>query len=121
MSIDELLMELQKNYLKSFPAKIELIERLYQSGDTKALRVEFHKLKGTGLTYGIAEVSQVGEKMELLCLFKPEHLAQGIPLAIRFLHRMVELRNKGETPLPDQDADFQTLATLAKGLDALVK
>ena len=78
MSIEELLQQLQAQYLASLPAKITQIESQIASRDVDALRESFHKLKGTGRTYGLPEVSDFAEIVEDVCL---SHSAQATAAA----------------------------------------
>jgi|FLYM01.1.fsa_nt_gi HPt (histidine-containing phosphotransfer) domain-containing protein len=72
MTLDELLKNLQIEYLSELPSRIEVIKSHVESKDVRALVEDFHKLKGTGKTYGIPEISVIGEKMEMLLIKSPE-------------------------------------------------
>lgn len=71
--LNELLKSLQRDYLAELPAKIARIEAVLSppsGADPSALtdlRVAFHKLKGTGQTYGLPEVSELSACAEELC------------------------------------------------------
>ncbi len=65
--LSELLAELKAEYKKSFPTKVQLLQSLWQSQDWPNLTEEFHKLKGTGRTYGYPEVSILCEALEIYC------------------------------------------------------
>lgn len=65
--LEDLFAELKAEYLESFDEKITLIETLWQKQNRKDLQGEFHKIKGTGTTYGVREVSDVAEIMEDMC------------------------------------------------------
>jgi len=66
-SLQDVLAELQRNYIASMPGKITVLDGLWRAGELDKLRTEYHKLKGTGKTYGLPEVTQVGEALERLC------------------------------------------------------
>lgn len=75
MSLDDLLAQLQQTYIKNMPDKLQVMKKLIDSKDFKSLREEFHKIKGTGRTYGIPEVTDLGalvEEILILCDFKPQ-------------------------------------------------
>ncbi len=75
MNLDEILAKLQKKYIKNMPDKIKTMDKLIQVEDFKSLREEFHKIKGTGRTYGLAEVSDLGalfEEILILSEFQPK-------------------------------------------------
>ncbi len=63
--LSSILQELKQDYLKSLPVKIKLLKELTSEQNWEKLAVEYHKLKGTGKTYGFPEVSIVCEKMEI--------------------------------------------------------
>ncbi len=64
MSFQELMARLQREYLESLPSKIAEIEQDCQDGELERLKVAFHKVKGTGKTYGLPEITQVAEPIE---------------------------------------------------------
>ena len=67
----QVLFELKNEYLQNLPGKIEKIKKLTQEKKWNDLCDEYHKLKGTGKTYGYPEVSVICEQLELL-LMKPD-------------------------------------------------
>lgn len=74
MSIHDVLAELRKTYLEALPGRADGIERLLQEGKYNEVETEFHKLKGTGKTYGFPDISVVCEKLEFL--IQQENLSQ---------------------------------------------
>lgn len=64
--LSEVLDDLKKEYILSFPKKLEKIEKLTAEKNWKELADEYHKLKGTGKTYGFPQISTLCEKMELM-------------------------------------------------------
>jgi chemotaxis protein histidine kinase CheA len=60
----EMMKKLQQEYLASMPARLVRIHEQIRIRDIEALRGEFHKLKGTGRTYGFDAVSEVAEIAE---------------------------------------------------------
>ena len=62
-----MMAELKKEYISELPAKINYIETLIEQSNQTELENEFHKLKGTGKTYGVPEVSIICEKAEEAC------------------------------------------------------
>jgi len=60
------LNELKEEYLKKLPLKIDNLKSLTTAQNWAALEEEYHKLKGTGKTYGFPEISIVCEKLEYL-------------------------------------------------------
>lgn len=66
-NFNDLMKELQLEYLASFDEKIKNIQTYYEGRDWDSLELEFHKLKGTGSTYGIPEVTTLFEILEKVC------------------------------------------------------
>ena len=64
--LSTVLQELKEEYLQKFPQKIDKLKNLTQAQDWTGLEEEYHKLKGTGKTYGFADISLVCEKLEAL-------------------------------------------------------
>ena len=117
MSIQEVLAGLQKTYLASMPEKISLIESLFKAGDLEKLETEYHKLKGTGRTYGLPEFTQLGATLERICETEPSQLSRAVPLSLSLMTRMRDARVQGQSLTLDSEADFQTLVRIveAKG------
>jgi HPt (histidine-containing phosphotransfer) domain-containing protein len=114
LSIQDLLAELQKNYLASMPDKMKTIETLMKAGKTDLLRTEFHKLKGTGRTYGLPEISQLGAAVERLCEIDRPVLSQAVPLALTLMERSRAARVKGLTPTFDIDTDYLQIMAMVE-------
>lgn len=99
------------------PEKISLIESLHSAGDLEKLETEYHKLKGTGRTYGLPEFTQVGATLERICDVAPEALPQAVPLSLSLMARMRDARVQGTSVVIEAEPDFQTLVKIveAKG------
>lgn len=82
---DELMKNLRVEYLESLPSKLNELETSLQSRNLESLREDFHKLKGTGKTYGFPEISELGEMIERLLIEQPQSFAQIVPEAIEIL------------------------------------
>jgi HPt (histidine-containing phosphotransfer) domain-containing protein len=92
MSFDELMLELKRDYLKSMPQKFEIIGQALQAGDVALLREEFHKLKGTGKTYGIPEISELCAVIEQLCVNRSPHALADSKVALQILSEIHKTR-----------------------------
>ena len=112
MSIQEVLAGLQKTYLASMPEKIGLIESLFKLGDLEKLETEYHKLKGTGRTYGLPEFTDLGAALERICEIAPDTLAIAVPLSLNLMTRMRDARAQGRSVQLDGEPDFQTLVKI---------
>lgn len=109
MSIQDVLAGLQKTYLASMPDKITLIDSLHKANDLEKLETEYHKLKGTGRTYGLPEFTQLGALLERICASHPGELARAVPLSLSLMTRMRDARLQGVGLALDNEPDFQTL------------
>lgn len=75
MSLEDVLAQLQKTYIKNMPLKLQTMKTFIDTKDFKSLREEFHKIKGTGRTYGLPEVTDLGavfEEILIACDFSPQ-------------------------------------------------
>lgn len=77
-----LFAELKGEYLDTFPEKIKSIETFWQKRDRKNLQNEYHKIKGTGSTYGAEELSTIADIMEELCERDSQHLGMSIMISL---------------------------------------
>lgn len=114
MSIQDVLAGLQKTYLASMPEKITLIDSLFKSGDLEKLETEYHKLKGTGRTYGLPEFTQLGATLERICEIDPASLPKAVPLSLTLMSRMRDARVQGASVSLDNEPDFQTLVKIVE-------
>ncbi len=64
--LSAVLSELKSDYLKKLPSKIANLRTLTEAQNWEGLEDEYHKLKGTGKTYGFPEISTICEKLEFL-------------------------------------------------------
>lgn len=66
MSFQDVMAGLKKEYIESIPEKIAEIRSLHKTKNYPALRDAFHKLKGSGQTYGLPEITQIATPVEAL-------------------------------------------------------
>lgn len=116
MSFEKMMEELRREYVGSIPQKIKDIEAHLAAGDTATLRDDFHKLKGTGKTYGIPEISELGEAVEKICLRKPEAIPTVIPNALSLLHAIHTSRLAGQPFALAGNSIFTPIAEVAATL-----
>lgn len=119
MSLKNVLAGLQKDYIASIPEKMASISHHWQTGKLLDLQSDYHKMKGTGRTYGIPEITQLGAAMEALCLTYRSSLAQTVPLSLAILDRIRTIRERGEQFEIDNDPDFQEISRLVKNAPLL--
>jgi len=110
--MDDVLKELQLEYIQSIPAKITEIKNFLAQKDIDSLINSFHKLKGSGKTYGIAEVSSLGQFFELWMREKKDSVLPFIPVAAELLQRIYSHRQKNMPFAIEQDPDFVKLQSI---------
>jgi HPt (histidine-containing phosphotransfer) domain-containing protein len=85
--LSQVLKELKAEYLIKLPQRILLLKSLTEQNQWTCLEEEYHKLKGTGKTYGFPEISTVCERLEQLTqkseTRNPEIFAQAVLLLER--------------------------------------
>ena len=115
MTFDQMMAELREEYLASMPGKITDIESHIIARDCEKLRDDFHKLKGTGKTYGIPEISELGECMEKLCLKDFDKALECARQAIRILSQIKDCRSNGNQPFTlASDSEFPAILQALK-------
>ncbi len=95
---DEMMTELRMEYLASFDAKFDLMRGFLEGRDWYSLELEMHKLKGTGSTYGVPEVTELCQHMETTCREQGALEEQDLNKAIALL---IDIRKKYT-----EDAEF---------------
>ena len=112
MNFDELLRQLQAEYLASIPEKVTEIQLLIANGDTTKLREAFHKLKGTGKTYGMPEVSELCAVIEMICIKMPHAALQASETGAEMLQEIHQARSQKNNFALHEDARLHALRKL---------
>src|ERR1044072_5641520 len=112
MSFEDLVQSLQKEYLESLPEKIARIKIQIEASDAGNLRESFHKLKGTGRTYGLPEVSELAELTEKICVAQPKIAGEAATAAVGLLHDIHAAHTAAKTFQLHSDSRFQQLRKL---------
>lgn len=107
-----ILAELREEYLLRFPHKIALLKSLTESRKWRDLEEEYHKLKGSGKTYGYPEVSTVCQKLESLLMQDLVQDTEIFDQAIGLLEKMHQSYLKDESFDLQQDPFARTLLAL---------
>ncbi len=116
MSFDDLLKSLQADYLNSIPSKIETIRGQITNAGVSDLRESFHKLKGTGRTYGIPEISEMSAAIEQVCLQKSaDDAIKACTLGLIVLQAVYDARFAKREYALAQDPNFQLIGKLLQG------
>lgn len=111
-SLAEVLAGLQKSYLASMPEKISNLQALFQANDLVKLETEYHKLKGTGRTYGLPEVTQLGALLERICQIAPTQLTKTVPLSLTLLAKTRDSREKGQPYVLEGTHEFEEISRI---------
>lgn len=112
MSINDLLKELQLEYIQSLPEKMMEIETHLKSQNLELLINAFHKLKGSGKTYGLEEVTILGQFFESWLRKEGTKAMPFANYAIAILKRIEDARKK-QTPYDmTKDIDFKKLESM---------
>ena len=108
MSFEEMLKKLQEEYIENLPNKISQLEQLIKKMDKKELENLFHKLKGTGKTYGIPEASLLGKVMEKICQ-DDKDVNKHANISLDLLKKISEKRSQGDSFEIEFNQDYQQL------------
>lgn len=109
MSFESLMEELSREYIAELPQKIQTIRQQLESGVEEEIRNSFHKLKGTGKTYGLPEVSQIGEALEEICTHHTQAIPETVPLALDLLNTIYQNRQQGHPTHIESDPRFKSI------------
>ena len=87
MSFEHKLKEIKVEYVKNFSHTLSEIEKNLFKKNLSLLQDHFHKLKGSGKTYGLPEVSKVSEILESICKSSPpfEILKKNVDISLELL------------------------------------
>lgn len=111
MSLDHLMEELRKEYIETFPEKIEKLQTALLEQNVASIELEFHKMKGTGKTYGFEEITLLGQHMEWICQNVPEKLTQLLPLALTLLEEFCVQATDGHPVHFDGHPAYQSIVS----------
>lgn len=109
-SLAEVLAGLQKSYLASMAEKISNLHALHEANDLIKLETEYHKLKGTGRTYGLPEVTQLGAVVERICQIAPDQLTKAVPFSLTLLAQIRDTRIQGQPFVLEGVSEFDELS-----------
>ena len=112
MSFDALMSQLRTEYVQELPEKIAHIHTHWEQQHLELIREDFHKLKGTGKTYGIPEISQLAEVLEKICTDQPKNVAAALPEALNLLKEIHSYRTSAQAFDISHDQRFSMLKRL---------
>lgn len=114
MSFQEMMEQLKKEYIQALPNRVDEIRRKLTAIDTSSLREDFHKLKGTGKTYGVPEITLLAEVVERICAGKPKEVVGAVvPEALDLLSLIHDHRTSQRSFDIELDERFHKIKDLA--------
>ncbi len=108
----ELFAELRSEYLATVPEKISAIQKYWTAHEREKLENEFHKMKGTGTTYGLPELTRMAALVEHLCRENSPKLGLAIFITLEILPKIAQHHTEGESYEMEQDPFFKKLSVL---------
>jgi HPt (histidine-containing phosphotransfer) domain-containing protein len=113
VSFEDVFAELKKQYLAELPAKVQRIENYLRAGQWIDVHNEFHKLKGTGKTYGFPAISRACQIIETLTMggqaCNPDYVHKGLAI-LQKIHRAETAKSAFDL---DSDIDYMFLSKCA--------
>ncbi len=116
MSLEDVMKELRTEYLDSIEGKFGMYREMCKLRRAHELQDEFHKLKGTGSTYGIPDISLLGEQVETLFIESPRSGLSEFEKVLTLLERIIFHQRQGKEYSLTQDPLGQELRNLVEGL-----
>jgi HPt (histidine-containing phosphotransfer) domain-containing protein len=113
MSFESMMESLKSQYLSDLDQKIILIRELLQKKQLEEVKSVFHKLKGTGGTYGINEISLLGGTVETLCENHPANVPRAVDLATDLIKQIKEAQLQKKSFDIEHHASYKELLDLA--------
>lgn len=108
MSMQQLLKNLRAQYISELHFKIREIEELLgKNASVEAFYDIFHKIKGSGLTYGCPEISDISATVEFACQSQHPKWPEAVDIAIDILKRVYIARLQQLDQIYDLGADPQ--------------
>lgn len=102
MSFEDMLKKLKDEYITNLPSKFDELKFLAEKKDFEELENFFHKLKGSGKSYGVSEVTTYGEYFENQLKAKKSLTEDQLSCSITLLEKIINERSV------DKEFDIQT-------------
>lgn len=95
---DEMMRELRGTYLTALVGRIAIVQTLTEKLDWSELYEIFHKIKGTGTTYGFPDLSKLCQRMEDLVRDKDERRPEHLKAALELLNYLLQTYQQDKEP-----------------------
>lgn len=115
--LNDLFAELKSEYLDTFTEKTEAIHNFWAKQDRNALQNEFHKIKGTGTTYGIPEVTTIAEILEEMCEINSPQLGTAIMVTLELFQKICHAYKFGGDYDLRKDPLFKAVETMHRAAE----
>jgi HPt (histidine-containing phosphotransfer) domain-containing protein len=112
LSLEQILADLKREYLAGIPSRVATIREHLSLGDAAVLEEDFHKIKGTGMTYGVPELSKIGELGETICRDRQQQITLAVPVLLDLISSIHESRSRQQTFDLTADPRFSDLDDL---------
>ncbi len=109
----EVMKELRQEYLEGFEEKFKFWNQCFEDENWDQLELEFHKMKGTGSTYGVPEVSLLCQHLERICRQTKPLPRPLLDSAIRMLSAIKEKYLHDREYSLGEDPDFEKIQNLS--------
>ena len=91
----EVMKKLQEEYIATFPTKLQILRDGSAKNDLAILKQQFHKLAGSGSTYSMPEITQLGRASEEYIGRNAKPDKQILDQAIDLMASIFESQKKG--------------------------
>lgn len=106
--IKNMILDLQKDYIASIKERMTGYQRKFKNKEYKYLETEFHKLKGSGKTYYMDAISELGGIAEIFFQSKEVNETDFLTI-LRLLQMIIEKNHDTLTNKNDFEQQLQQL------------
>lgn len=107
-------LQLQEKYLLNFPEKLERIEECLNNQDLNGLGNHFHKLKGSGQTYGFKPITDIALPVHLHYKLQSPDFLKWAKVGFTLLQKIQPLLHEKNSTALDDFPEFQQLVNSIK-------
>jgi HPt (histidine-containing phosphotransfer) domain-containing protein len=111
----DIMKELQDEYIRTLPEKIKSLEAHFQKLEYDKVTDAFHKIKGSGMTYGVPELSAIGATLETICQKHPQQMGWAVAKSYYLMQQVYTYRLSGRAYAPEKNEDFKRMLAIVEG------